>query len=124
MELISEPTVSLMELISFLKSTVGSKSFLMFFKSEIDFFTSLRSFSSANSFKEFLKSREIFFSDLENEPICFKRLGISFGPTTIITTITVSAISDQPKENIEIICLRQSFFQYFHLSFLHHSCHV
>ena len=93
MELISEPTVSLMELISFLKSTVGSKSFLMFFKSEIDFFTSLRSFSSANSFKEFLKSREIFFSDLENEPICFKRLGISFGPTTIITTITVSAIS-------------------------------
>ena len=81
-------------------------------------------FQQINSFKEFLKSREIFFSDLENEPICFKRLGISFGPTTIITTITVSAISDQPKENIEIICLRQSFFQYFHLSFLHHSCHV
>ena len=65
------------------------------------------------SLKDFLNSLEIFLIDLENEPICLKKLGISFGPTTIITTTNVSAISDQPKENIMIICyLRQSFFLY------------
>ena len=31
---------------------------------------------------------------------CLRKLGISFGPTTITTITIVSAISDQPKENI------------------------
>ena len=52
---------------------------------------------------------EIFLIDLEKEPSCRKRLGISFGPTTITIITTVSAISDQPKENICSICLRLSF---------------
>ena len=84
----------------------------MFFISEIESLTSLRSLSSAMSLSYFLNSLEIFLIDLEKEPICFKRLGISFGPTTITIIITVSAISDQPKENICVIYLRQSFSLY------------
>ena len=44
---------------SFLKSLVGSKSFLMFFISEIEFLTSLRSLSSAISLSDFLNSLEL-----------------------------------------------------------------
>ena len=75
--------LSILDLISF----VGSISLLKTLTSEIDFFMSLIPSSSAISLKDFLNSLEIFLIDLENEPICLNKLGISFGPTTIIIII-------------------------------------
>ena len=49
-----------------------------------------------------LKNLSTETQNLDGEifPICLRKLGISFGPTTITTITIVSAISDQPKENI------------------------